>query len=55
MYIKYYNMKLNILGNAKIYLSLLIYRKPSIHIANGSCMFGMLFESVLIEVKNTVD
>ena len=28
------------------------YRKPSINTANGSCMFGMLFESVLIEVKN---
>ena len=27
------------------------YRKPSTNTANGSCMFGMLFESVLIEVN----
>ena len=31
------------------------YRKPSINTANGSCMFGVLFESVLIEVKNKGD
>ena len=31
------------------------YRKPLIDIANGSCMFGVLFEFVLIEVKNKWD
>ena len=28
------------------------YSNPSINTVNGSCMFGMLIESVLIKVKN---
>ena len=28
---------------------------PLINTANGSCMFGMVFESVLIKVKNKGD
>ena len=31
------------------------YRKASINTANGSCMFGVLFEFVLIKVKNKGD
>ena len=31
------------------------YRKSSINTANGSCMFGVLFESMLIKVKNKGD
>ena len=32
-----------------------IQKKNSINAANGSCMFSVLFESVLIEVKNKGD
>ena len=32
-----------------------IYSNPSITTVNGSCMFGVLIESMLIEVKNKGD
>ena len=31
------------------------YRKPPINTANGSSMFSVLFESLLIKVKNNGD
>ena len=38
-----------------IFMVVAMYRKPSINTANGSCMFSVLFEFVLIEVKNKWD